>query len=870
MAVVVLAIVTPSVPAVADVPPLTGVTLVAGDAELPLDGATSLTVEGRRADGAPADLSGAEITVTSADRGMAVPSMAGHTGTLRAGTKGAGQVTLTAAVTLDGTTLHDDLTVTVLPKPARPYVHDYSKTLTMKMFMADNKGKVSLTFEQGLEVIRKVDSLTRGIPKIFYLVGWQYDGHDTGYPAFDVVNPKLKRAQDATAADSLRWLVAEARKHHTTVSFHINLLDASASSPLWQEYLDKDLIARNADGSLRTYVWGYPISYTREWTAGLTTRRIDRLFDLVDLAAIGTVHVDAFHQYIPGYGNDLISPYHGVGTDQEIETQKKIIRYFRDKGVDVTSEFTFNYRKDPLLGLQPMAWHLRNVDPMKIPASLHVGGAGGDARFGTSMQGESRIKADPATLKGFLDDFATTTLTWQYLNRLDRLSDTGGVVTFSGGVTSRNVEGGVRVEQGEVVLRDRNDLFVPALWQQHKEIVAYSRDGYATRTWKLPADWTRVPLVDIYRVGPDGLTQVAGNRLVAGGRLTLSLPPGTAYSIVPHGTGVGPADTARPMMFDALLPRPGATEPSKEAVAFAWLPSRNADSYHLTVATDAAFTTVVAERTTKGVAAMVRGLAQGTRHYWKVEARNEAGAFTISGAPLTFTTAVTEPPAAPSATSAYRLSADSVLVSWPAAQGAETYTVRRGSESIAEGLTGTGFVDDQAGGGPYDYQVVAVNALGAGPAGPVTRERALGQETHLSDRSWVSATSGWGSVAKDRAVGGGALRLNGASYAKGLGTHAVSEIVYDLEPGDALFRAVVGIDDAKKVSAASVAFRVVADGELLYDSGAMTSQPYTAPREVVVDVAGRSRLLLQVLDAGDGNNSDHADWANARLATIAE
>jgi hypothetical protein len=36
------------------------------------------------------------------------------------------------------------------------------------------------TFEGALKVIRKTDNLTRGIPKILYLLGWQKGGHDPG------------------------------------------------------------------------------------------------------------------------------------------------------------------------------------------------------------------------------------------------------------------------------------------------------------------------------------------------------------------------------------------------------------------------------------------------------------------------------------------------------------------------------------------------------------------------------------------------------------------------------------------------------------------------------------------------------------------
>ena len=92
-------------------------------------------------------------------------------------------------------------------EPETPYNYDYSKTLTMKLALAipDRKGgsKVFCNFEEALEIIRRVDAITRGIPKIVYLVGWQYCGHDDKYPAMDEVNPYLKRPRDETAEQSL-------------------------------------------------------------------------------------------------------------------------------------------------------------------------------------------------------------------------------------------------------------------------------------------------------------------------------------------------------------------------------------------------------------------------------------------------------------------------------------------------------------------------------------------------------------------------------------------------------------------------------------------------------------------------------------------
>ena len=113
-------------------------------------------------------------------------------------------------------------------KPQWQYNYDYTKCMVMKLGLAhpDNtrlgKSKVLMTFEQALDFIKKVDAITQGIPKIYYLVGWQYLGHDDKYPDFFEVNEALKREQDATAYDSFRWLCEEAKQYHSVVSVHIN------------------------------------------------------------------------------------------------------------------------------------------------------------------------------------------------------------------------------------------------------------------------------------------------------------------------------------------------------------------------------------------------------------------------------------------------------------------------------------------------------------------------------------------------------------------------------------------------------------------------------------------------------------------------
>ena len=103
----------------------------------------------------------------------------------------------------------------------------------MKMFLAkpdfpNNKSEVLINFEQALEIIKGIDNITQGIQKIIYLVGWQGFGHDDCYPEMDVINPYLKRDCDKTAKESLLWLIEEAKKCNTVISFHGNVADAYA------------------------------------------------------------------------------------------------------------------------------------------------------------------------------------------------------------------------------------------------------------------------------------------------------------------------------------------------------------------------------------------------------------------------------------------------------------------------------------------------------------------------------------------------------------------------------------------------------------------------------------------------------------------
>ncbi len=136
----------------------------------------------------------------------------------------------------------------------------------------------------------------------------------------------------------------------------------------------------------------------------------------------------------------------------------------------------------------------------------------------------------------------------------------------------------------------------------------------------------------------------------------------------------------------------------------------------------------------------------------------------------------------------------------------------------------------------------------------------------LDELNLKAAEQGWGDPQKNKAVGGGALTIGGKPFARGFGTHAISELRIILDGGAQSFSASVGVDDeVHGNAAASVEFIVRGDSKVLWQSGVMRAG--AAARDFSVDLTGVKSLVLEVSDADDGESYDHADWANAQLTS---
>jgi len=136
----------------------------------------------------------------------------------------------------------------------------------------------------------------------------------------------------------------------------------------------------------------------------------------------------------------------------------------------------------------------------------------------------------------------------------------------------------------------------------------------------------------------------------------------------------------------------------------------------------------------------------------------------------------------------------------------------------------------------------------------------------LTDLEPVSISVGWGSLGIDRSVQGQPLRIGDRGFARGLGTHANSELVFDLDGRYETFACWVGVDaEMEQFGKSAEIFKVLVDGVEAFNSGVMSNT--TPARQIAVSLHGARELRLVVLAAGIGIDGDHADWTEPILTS---
>lgn len=134
-------------------------------------------------------------------------------------------------------------------------------------------------------------------------------------------------------------------------------------------------------------------------------------------------------------------------------------------------------------------------------------------------------------------------------------------------------------------------------------------------------------------------------------------------------------------------------------------------------------------------------------------------------------------------------------------------------------------------------------------------------DTFATDLAWTEATTGWGTIHKNRSIDGNPLTLAGKTFSHGIGTHATSNIVMDIPTGATKFLSVAGCD-MEKSGGQSMMFFVYIDGvEADHSSLIRTGQHYVFDIDIP---AGAKEMRLYAFEGfSDGNVNDHADWTVA-------
>ncbi len=122
----------------------------------------------------------------------------------------------------------------------------------------------------------------------------------------------------------------------------------------------------------------------------------------------------------------------------------------------------------------------------------------------------------------------------------------------------------------------------------------------------------------------------------------------------------------------------------------------------------------------------------------------------------------------------------------------------------------------------------------------------------------------WGTLGTDRSVDGATLGIGSQEFLHGLGTHAESKIELTLRKNFRSFSGGCGVDRETN-GAGSIECTVLVDGVARFTSGRLTGRD--SMRRFDIALENPKIIELVVSDAGDGMNSDHADWVDLQFTT---
>ena len=134
------------------------------------------------------------------------------------------------------------------------------------------------------------------------------------------------------------------------------------------------------------------------------------------------------------------------------------------------------------------------------------------------------------------------------------------------------------------------------------------------------------------------------------------------------------------------------------------------------------------------------------------------------------------------------------------------------------------------------------------------------QSINLNELDISKMQSGWRTAKRDSSVTGASLSVAEKRFETGIGTHAISTFLIQLDKKGRNFSGFAGVDDASGNNTGTVEFFVVGDQKVLWQSGIMKKGD--TAKKIDIDIRGIEKLGLLVTDGNDGRSGDNADWAD--------
>ena len=219
----------------------------------------------------------------------------------------------------------------------------YTGAMVYKVMVQVGGADEAMTYREVLDLIRRVNRLTGRARQIVYLVGWQHDGHDTGFPDVFTANPKVGTFEE------FRAVKEAAKAENALVSLHDNYHDAYMNSPGW----DPSIVCIERTGELRKGgIWGVSGQAYEIGPAKYAPRCIPRVeWTVKTLDLEQTTHLDVLSDKPDMVDFDPAAP---ASREQNALGKRAIVETFRNLGVDVTSEVLTS----PFTSCMHHFWHV--------------------------------------------------------------------------------------------------------------------------------------------------------------------------------------------------------------------------------------------------------------------------------------------------------------------------------------------------------------------------------------------------------------------------------------------------------------------------------------------------------------------------------